>query len=147
MRSRVWGCAISTCRQRPGGCGRRSPLPWTSNEPVLDHRKPIATPKRFAIDKNPRRAEHAAGDGLFATLARDGLDFGVGNSRQNHVRAEPKEGGSEAGNRVRIVDIEAILEIAKDDMLCQYRGGMRVASLEVIKGTNGCQADSGMFLR
>src|SRR5439155_25159205 len=45
--------------------------------------------KRLAVDEDPRRAEHAAGDRLLALLARDDLHLGIGDTRQDHIPVDP----------------------------------------------------------
>src|SRR5438094_4582749 len=101
---------------------RRRPLPWAL-EPPLDHRQPIAAPKWLAVDEDPRRAEHAAGNRLLALLARDDLHLGIGDTRQNPIAVD-SEGGRRGGDGVGIVGIEAVLEVADDDALRQGSGGL-----------------------
>src|SRR5438552_8955134 len=126
-------------------CSRRRPLPWAL-EPSLDHRQPIAAPKRFPVDEDPRRAEHAAGDRPLALLARNDLHLGIGDTRQNHIAVDP-EGGRRGGDGVGIVGIEAVLEVADDDALCQGGCGMRIRSLEMIKGADRRQSRPWMIFR
>src|SRR5208282_4206677 len=125
--------------------GSRRPLPWAL-EPPLDHRHPIAAPERLVVDEDPRRAEHAAGDRLFALLARDDLHLGIGDTRQDHIPVDPKR-GRRGGDGVGIVGIEAIVEVSDDDALCQGGGGMRIASLEMIKGADRRQSGPWMIFR
>src|SRR5207237_7078775 len=83
-------------------------LPWAL-EPSLDHRQPIAAPKRLPVDEDPRRAEHAAGDRPLALLARNDLHLGIGDTRQNHIARGP-EGGGGGGDGVGMVGLEALPE-------------------------------------
>src|SRR5205823_10155531 len=89
---------------------RRRPLPWAL-EPPLDHRQPIAAPKRLAVDEDPRRPEHAARDRLLAVLARDYLHLGIRDTCQHRIPVDPERGrGGRDG--VGVVGIEAALEVA-----------------------------------
>src|SRR5208337_1605551 len=128
------------------GGSRRRLLPWALGEPLLDHRQPIAAPKRLAVDEDPGRAEHPAGDRLFALLARDDLHLGIGDTRQHHIPVDPQR-GRRGGDGVGIVGIEAVLEVADDDALCQGGGGMRILSLEMIKGADRRQSRPWMIFR
>src|SRR5215475_6430480 len=60
---------------------QRRELPRAATNPSLHHGETIAAPKRFAIDEDPRGAEHAARNRSFAMLARDSLDFGIAYAR------------------------------------------------------------------
>jgi hypothetical protein len=121
-------------------------LPTALGQPPLDHRQPIAAPKRLAVDEDPRRAEDAAGDRLFAVLARDDLDLAIGDTRQDHIPVDP-EGSRCGGDSAGIVGIEAVLEIAGDEVLCQRGSGSRIPALEMIKGADRRQSRPWMIFR
>jgi hypothetical protein len=54
-----------------------SPRPL--GKPPLDHGETIVSPKRLAIDENPRRPEYTSRDRFFAMSTRYDFDLGIGD--------------------------------------------------------------------